>query len=605
MNVIIIQSEKDFEYLNKYINKGCIYFAWHPQAVDACNKRNLNFLTLEDIALNKRSKIKYSFVKEITNVFKNLDKKIKKKYKEQYLNFFINLSSYSRRIFFTYFNETEKLEFLIKFFHKKKIYICRYNSDILNPLSIILKNLKIKNLKIIDTKIFIENFFIRKEIFFNFFKKGDKGFINSSLINTFYNLFNCIFKKHLSIKDYLRFLLSKFSLKKKNFFLVSYLGPNELSIIEKFKKKNFYPIYLDWISSDFKQKKLLIKKKDIFNEISKIELKYYHKDLRENLKNALFLITQKIHEENFFYHFKIFKRFKKITNLLKINFALSKYINEPKQALCFDLMKKKKLYGMFHGGGTYLFNYNPISDINFSSNNINIFRFIDNNFVSSWVRKQNNNINKMKFDYKITGSSYFLNLNKKQKNLNSQHIYIASNFGMGEGCDNKWANYDDASYYKFLIKLCEVASKKNINLKLKFRRINILKNLDLNKKIKNDNNLEFLYQNFLDYSKKDMIYLTSHYSTHMHELIMLNSNIIFLFKKKAHSINKKFFKSLKNIVKIETNEFSFFKKINYYKKFHNINIKYLNNFKKNFITDLKIDPNKEIFNTIYKNLKNN
>ena len=604
MDIAVIQSENDFEIFKKYISKRTIYFAWHPQAVDACIERNLKYLTLEDISFNHKAKSKYTFVKEITKLFTSLDNSIKKQYKEEDLNFFINLSSYSRRIYFTYFNEIEKLEYLQKYFSKKKIYFCCYKINLLDPLSIILKNVKIKNIKIINVKTSILNRFMLKKDTFKILNKNREKITNHILINFFYNFFKCIFKSHFSVIDYLRFIFSSSS--SKFFFLSCYLDYSEISLLNNFKKKKIYPLDIDWITAKSYIKKNDIKKINKKKDLNKIKLKFFKENLRSSLKKSLYLITNHVYMNNINIHINNFYSYKKIFSNKKIVFGLTKYVNEPLQALCFDLIKKKKLFGMHHGGGTYIYDDNPICDINFSTKKITINRFIGNHFVKRWVSSQNKNINNIKFRSKVFGSKYLNSFIKSQDRFvqnKFDFLYFAANLGHGNGCDNKWANHDDASYYKFLILLTNFFNRKKIKLKIKFRSLDILRNLNLFKTINDSKYITLTKRNIREGLNQNTVFLSSHFSTHMLELIMSNAAIIFLFKRNSQNINKEFFKKLRNLFSILPNEKLFFNYINSHYRKYNQNINYSQEFKKNFISDSKINTNLKIFEYIMKQIK--
>ena len=612
MNVIVIQSKNDFNFLKKYILENSVFFAWHPQSIDECLKRKVKFVTFEDICHNQKSKFKYKFVKEITNYFKNLDHKIKKKCKKNNINFFINHNSYLRRNFFMYFNEVEKLEYLIKYFSKKKIVISCYKENILNPLSFILNNIKLFNLKIIKINDDIDNSFIKEKDLYKFSYKKNYLLKSLPILNYLINIVSLVKNKNFFLADYFSYLKDRlFRNTNKKYFFVGHIDKENYFLLKRFKKKNIFPFYLNWINCGINIENFPISFKIIESETENLKFSFIGKPFRNNLKKGIIKITSKVFLENFREYHKIFKNFDKIKNDLNFKFALSKYINEPIQAMCFDqLAKKMPLIGTFHGGGTYLYNNSPICDVNYTSDSTKILRFVDNNYVKKWMIKQNKMINKVKTEINVASLKNIENYNIRKKNKkisDTKFLYITSHIGLSNGCDNKWSNHEDASYYKFLLLLVDFFEKNNLNLSIKIRRNfeknNLLLFESLNKK--KFRTVKITYeQNKKNLFSNHDVFLSSHYSTHMQELIYNNLKVIYLCKNKNHNINSIFYNNLKKTITLVNNEKSFFKSIlNKSYEYEKSKSSY-KNFKENFIFSDNIDQD-NFFSSICKKLKLN
>jgi hypothetical protein len=567
MNIVVIQDEKDFSILKNIIVPETIFFAWHPQAVDACIKRNLSFKTLDEISGNSKPRTKNIFTKNITNLFTHLDKEVRRAHNLNYsTNFFTNLGVNSRKVLFAYFNEAEKLEYIKKFYKKKKIFFVQYLEEITNPLSFLL-NKNQQNIKVIKYKKKIQNkFFLsadslvftsKKKIISNLIIKKIKFFIKDLIFNR-KMLFN-----------YFCYLYNK----KNFFFLVGDFDSENKTTIDLISRRfGLSPFYLDWILRGLPDSKRVNLKFDIKKITIKIfKINDFSSSTNTNLKIAIAQILKKIFEDNFFLYYLVYKKF--VTLNKKINFKLgySKYINTPYQSLCFDqLNNTAPLFGMFHGGGSYLYQQTPIVDLNFTSSKTIINRFIDNVYVKTWVEKQNKLINKIKTKIFVTGSTYFASTNTFKNNfisLNSKkkyYCYFLNNLGLPVGSDNKWGSHDDASYYKFLHELVYFCSSKKIPLKLRLR-----KSLEeYNLKLFFDISKNFFYNiSILKPSKikifkiRSDIFLSSHYSTHMHELISRNKKIIFLQRHQNQIVNKLFVKNLKKVLILKHNTRNFFKEI--------------------------------------------
>ena len=279
--------------------------------------------------------------------------------------------------------------------------------------------------------------------------------------------------------------------------------------------------------------------------------------------------------------------------------------------MCFDqLAKKMPLIGTFHGGGTYLYNNSPICDVNYTSDSTKILRFVDNNYVKKWMIKQNKMINKVKTEINVASLKNIENYNIRKKNKkisDTKFLYITSHIGLSNGCDNKWSNHEDASYYKFLLLLVDFFEKNNLNLSIKIRRNfeknNLLLFESLNKK--KFRTVKITYeQNKKNLFSNHDVFLSSHYSTHMQELIYNNLKVIYLCKNKNHNINSIFYNNLKKTITLVNNEKSFFKSIlNKSYEYEKSKSSY-KNFKENFIFSDNIDQD-NFFSSICKKLKLN
>tara|TARA_B110000977_G_C11075433_1_gene490996 strand:- start:1035 stop:2867 length:1833 start_codon:yes stop_codon:yes gene_type:complete len=601
MNIAVIQDEKDFSILKNIIVPETIFFAWHPQAVDACIKRKLSFKTLDEISGNSKPRAKNIFTKNITNLFAHLDKEVRKAHNLNHsTNFFTNLGVNSRKVLFAYFNEAEKLEYIKKFYKKNNIFFVQYDEEITNPLSFLLKKNQ-QNIRIIKFKKKIQNKFFssadslvfatKKKIINNLIIKKIKFFIKDLIFNRkmLFNYFYYLFNKN-----------------KKLFFVGVYDNENKGIIDLIGRRFGLSPFYLDWILRDLPGSKRVNLKFDIKKITTKIlKINDFSSSTNVNLKIAIAQILKKIFEDNFFLYHLVYKKFTTLNKKANFKLGYSKYVNTPYQSLCFDQLNNiVPLFGMFHGGGSYLYEQAPIIDLNFTSRKTIINRFFDNVYAKTWAQKQNKLINKIKTRIFVIGSTYFaytntfkndfISLNSKKK----YYCYFLNNLGLPVGSDNKWGIHDDASYYKFLHELVYFCSSKKILLKLKLRKsleeynlklfFNISKNFFYNITILKPSKIKIL-------KIRSDIFLSSHYSTHMHELISSNKKIIFFCKKINQKVNNVFFKNLKSVVTIEDVKSRFFNKILNYdrglSKSQLIRKKFISNFITKDTSKINIEDN--------------
>jgi hypothetical protein len=601
MNIVVIQEEKDFSILKNIIAPETIFFAWHPQAVDACIKKNLSFKTLDEISGNSKPRNKNIFTKNITNLFVHLDKEIRKAHNlNGSTNFFTNLGVNSRKVLFAYFNEAEKLNYIKNFYKKYNIYFVQHDEEITNPLSFLLKNNQ-QNIKVIKSKKKIQNkFFSSIDSLVFAPKKKIKNFLIIQKIKFFVK--DLIFNRKM-LFNYFYYLFNK----NKKLFFVGVCDSENKRIIDLIGRRfGFIPFYLEWILRDLPNSKRVNLKFNIKKITTKIlKINEFSYSINENLKIATTQILKKIFEDNFFHYYLVYKKFTKLNKKANFKFGYSKYINTPYQSLCFDQLNNTvPLFGMFHGGGSYLYDETPVIDLNFTSSKTIINRFFDNEYVKTWVRKQNKLINKIKTRIFVTGSTYFtqkktfkndfISLNNKNK----YYCYFLSQLGLPVGSDNKWGGNDDASYYKFLHELVYFCSRKKIFLKLKLRKSIKEYNLKLFFDISKNSfcNITLLEPSQIRIFKiRSDIFLSSHYSTHMHELIIDNKQIIFFCKKNNQKVNNLFFKNLKKIITIEHIKSKFFYKIlNYERRLSESQLtrkKFISNFITKDMSKINIEDN--------------
>ena len=424
-----------------------------------------------------------------------------------------------------------------------------------------------QNIRIIKSKKKIQNKFFSSADSLVF--SPEKKIINNLIIKKIkFFIKDLIFNRKM-LFNYFYYLFNK---NKKLFFVGVYDSENKRTIDLIGRRFGLTPFYLDWILRDLPDSERVNLQFDIKKITTKfLKINDFSSSTNINLKIAIAQILKKIFEDNFFLYYLVYKKFSTLNKKVNFKLGYSKYVNTPYQSLCFDQLNNTvPLFGMFHGGGSYLYERSPIVDLNFTSSKKVINRFLDNEYIKTWVEKQNKLINKIKTRIFVTGSTYFASTNTFKNyfislnNKNKHYCYFLNNLNLPLGSDNKWGSYDDASYYKFLHELVYFCSSKKIILKLKLRKSVEEYNLKLFFDISKNffHNITILKPSRIKIFKiRSDIFLSSHYSTHMHELICSNKKIIFLQRHQNQIINKLFAKNLKKVLIVTHNTHNFFKKI--------------------------------------------